>query len=60
MIVDWHGSVDKSLELALLLEIDPSNIIVYDNKSKPLNFTLVIGKDWFGKQQLLERLNETI
>ena len=59
IIVDWHGSVNKSLELALLLEIDPNNIIVYDNKSKPLNFTLVIGKDWFDKKELLERLNES-
>ena len=59
IIVDWHGSVTKSLELALLLEIDPNNIIVYDNQSKPLNFTLVIGKDWFDKKELLERLNES-
>ena len=59
IIVDWHGSVNKSLELAMLLEIDPNNIIVYDNKSKPLNFTLVIGKDWFEKKELLERLNDT-
>ena len=58
MIVDWHGSVNKSLELAMLLQIDPNNIIVYDNKSKPLNFTLVIGKDWFEKKELLEKLHD--
>tara|TARA_B100001175_G_scaffold317662_1_gene335552 strand:+ start:4488 stop:6332 length:1845 start_codon:yes stop_codon:yes gene_type:complete len=59
MIVDWRGSVDQSLELAHLLEIDPANIIVYDLPHKPLDFTVVLGKDWLDKKSLLEYIYET-
>ena len=59
MIVDWRGSVDQSLELAHLLEIDPANIIVYDLPYKPLDFTVVLGKDWLDKKSLLEYIYET-
>ena len=59
MIVDWRGSVDQSLELAHLLEIDPANIIVYDLPNKPLDFTVVLGQDWLDKKSLLEYIYET-
>ena len=44
IIVDWKGNLEKSLRLAKLLNIDPSNIVVYDRKEKPLDITLVLGK----------------
>ena len=59
MIVDWRGSVDQSLELANLLEIDPANIIVYNLPHKPLDFTVVLGKDWLDKKNLLDYIYET-
>jgi LCP family protein required for cell wall assembly len=46
IIVDWKGNLDKSMKLAQLLAIDPSNIVVYDRQDKPLDITLVLGKDW--------------
>ncbi|MEC8678038.1 MAG: LCP family protein [Candidatus Margulisiibacteriota bacterium] len=46
IIVDWKGDLEKSLRLAKLLNIDPSNIVVYDRKEKPLDITLVLGKNW--------------
>ena len=59
MIVDWRGSVDLSLELAHLLEIDPANIVVYNLPNKPLDFTVVLGKDWLEKKNLLDYIYET-
>jgi LCP family protein required for cell wall assembly len=56
MIVDWRGNVDQSLELANLLDIDPDNIIVYNLKEKPLDFTIVLGKDWISKSNLLDTI----
>lgn len=46
LIVDWKGNIEKSLKLAKLLNIKPSNIVVYDRKDKPLDITLVLGKNW--------------
>lgn len=46
LIVDWKGNVEKSLKLAKLLNIKPSNIVVYDRQDKPLDITLVLGKNW--------------
>ena len=48
LIVDWKGNLEKSMKLAKLLNIDPSNIVVYDRKEKPLDITLVLGKNWTG------------
>jgi hypothetical protein len=48
IIVDWKGNLEKSMRLAKLLNIDPSNIVVYDRKEKPLDITLVLGKNWTG------------
>ena len=45
LIVDWKGNLEKSMQLAKLLQIDESNIVVYDRKDKPLDITLVLGKD---------------
>ena len=45
VIVDWKGNLQKSMQLAKLLQIDESNIVVYDRKDKPLDITLVLGKD---------------
>ncbi len=45
-IVDWRGEVQKALEMASLLSIDPNTIILYDKSDKPLDLTLVVGKDW--------------
>ena len=49
VIVDWKGNLDKSVALAHLLQIDPERIIVYDRPQKPLDITLVLGKDWLNK-----------
>ena len=46
VIVDWKGNLEKSLKLAKLLNIDPANIVVYDRQDKPLDITLVLGKNW--------------
>ena len=46
LIVDWKGNIEKVIVLANLLKIDPERIIVYDRPSKPLDATLVLGKDW--------------
>lgn len=46
LIVDWKGNIEKVIVLASLLKIDPDRIIVYDRPSKPLDATLVLGKDW--------------
>ena len=34
------------MRLAKLLKIEPENIIVYDRQEKPLDITLVLGKNW--------------
>ena len=46
LIVDWKGNLEKSLKLSKLLNIDPENIVVYDRQEKPLDVTLVLGRDW--------------
>jgi LCP family protein required for cell wall assembly len=46
LIVDWKGNIEKSLRLATMLGIDPANIVVYDRPEKPLDVTLVLGKNW--------------
>ena len=46
LIVDWKGNLEKSLYLSKLLNIKASNIVVYDRQSKPIDVTLVLGKDW--------------
>lgn len=46
LIVDWHGTLNKTVILAGVLGIDPSNIIVYDRPDKSLEATLVLGQDW--------------
>ena len=46
VIVDWKGNLEKSMRLAKLLKIEPENIIVYDRQEKPLDITLVLGKNW--------------
>ena len=58
MLVDWKGNVTDVLILAQQLSIDPSQIIVYDRPTKPLDVTLVIGKDWPEKIKALEASNE--
>jgi hypothetical protein len=56
LIVDWKGNIEKVLVLAQLLKIDPKHIIVYDRPSKPLDATLVLGKDWV---TVIEKLKES-
>ena len=34
------------MNMAQFLKIDPSRIIVYDNRSKPMDLTIVLGEDW--------------
>jgi LCP family protein required for cell wall assembly len=46
IIVDWKGNLEKSMRLAKLLNIEPDNIVVYDRQEKPLDITLVLGKNW--------------
>ena len=46
VIVDWKGNIEKSMYLSKLLNIKASNIIVYDRQDKPIDVTLVLGKDW--------------
>lgn len=46
IIVDWNRNISKSLHLSEYLRIDPNRIIVYDNYDKPIDFTLVLGKNW--------------
>ncbi len=46
VIVDWKGNLEKSMRLAKLLDIEPDNIVVYDRQEKPLDITLVLGKNW--------------
>ena len=46
VIVDWNGGVRKAMNMAQFLKIDPSRIIVYDNRSKPMDLTIVLGEDW--------------
>ena len=56
VIVDWKGNLEKSLKLAKMLKINPENIVVYDRQEKPLDTTLVLGKNW--SFSYLEGLNE--
>ena len=56
LIVDWKGNIEKVLVLAQLLKIDPKHIIVYDRPSKPLDATLVLGKDWV---TVIDKLKES-
>ncbi|MFC1770439.1 LCP family protein [Candidatus Margulisiibacteriota bacterium] len=46
LIVDWKGEVNEAVRFAQILSLDASRIILYDRPEKPLNLTLVIGKDW--------------
>ncbi len=46
LIVDWKGNVENSMKLATLLKVKPENIIIYNRQDKPLDITLVLGKDW--------------
>jgi polyisoprenyl-teichoic acid--peptidoglycan teichoic acid transferase len=56
LIVDWKGNLEKSLRLSKLLNIKPTNIIVYDRQDKPIDVTLVLGKDWtLGYLELLKQ-----
>jgi len=53
-IVAWHGKRERADELSRLLQIDPANIIVYDKPQKPLEITVVLGKDWAEIQRRFE------
>jgi polyisoprenyl-teichoic acid--peptidoglycan teichoic acid transferase len=56
LIVDWKGNLEKSLRLSKLLNIKPTNIVVYDRQDKPIDVTLVLGKDWtLGYLELLKQ-----
>lgn len=55
LIVDWKGRPEKTVALAQKLFIDPSKIIVYDRPDKPLDATLVIGKDWDAIQEKVQK-----
>ena len=55
LLVDWHQDDAKSLSLAQVLLIDPDRVIVYDKPAKPLDITLVLGKDWLAIKQLFEK-----
>lgn len=58
IIVDWKGNLDKVIPLANFLEIDPANIIVYDRPDKPLDVTIVIGKNWLSlKERIISESN---
>ena len=46
VVVDWNRKVNNALNLAKFIDIDPSRIIVYHNYDKPIDLTLVLGKDW--------------
>lgn len=46
ILVDWKGNLEKSLFIAQLLNISPENIIKHDRQNKPIDVTLVTGKDW--------------
>ena len=46
VIVDWKGNLEKSLYICKLLNVNPANIVVYDRQDKPLDITIVLGKDW--------------
>jgi LCP family protein required for cell wall assembly len=46
LIVDWRGQGTPILALARRLSIDPSRIIVYDKPEKPIDATIVLGRDW--------------
>ena len=52
-LVDWRGNVDAIVLLAKALNINASNVIVYDWEDKPLDVTLVIGKDWADLERLI-------
>ena len=46
LVVDWKGNLQTLLPMTQLLGINPNNIIVYDRPQKPIDVTIVIGKDW--------------
>ena len=46
IIVDWKGNIERSMMVASMLSIDPSNIVVYDREDKPLDITIVLGENW--------------
>ena len=58
IIIDWHGDIKRAVKIALLLKIDPQNIILYDMESKPLDVSLVLGKDWLEKEEILAGIYE--
>ena len=53
LIVDWKGNLSSVLALSELIQIDPSNVIIYDRPEKPLDFTIVLGQDWIEKYESL-------
>ena len=55
LLIDWKGSLEKALAIANLLHIDPQHIIVYDRPEKPLDATVVIGRDWESIREKLEQ-----
>ena len=61
-IVSWKGRKDKALLLADSLDVGQKQIVIFDFKQKPIDFTIVLGKDWKSKTiniQELEELGET-
>jgi len=56
MIADWKGDFEKSLQVAQFLFIDPENIVFYDRPQKPMDITVVVGKDFLElKKKVLAR-----
>ena len=57
VLVDWKGNTEGVNNVSEFLEIDPSNIIVYDKPNKTIDYTLVLGQDWPNiKELILNRL----
>ena len=56
IIIAWKGNIDMAVSMANIFQIDPSNIIVYERPSKPLDITLVIGKDWLAKEDIFTKI----
>jgi polyisoprenyl-teichoic acid--peptidoglycan teichoic acid transferase len=48
LIVDWKSKTEEAIALARSLNIKPSNIVSYNRPDKPLDITIVLGKDWQG------------
>jgi hypothetical protein len=61
VIIDWNRDVKNAIDIAEFIKIDPSRIIVYDKKTKPIDLTIVLGKDWPALYKSLDkRLNKRL